>query len=184
MMLLIMRVALALHCIFRLTSFHSPIREPPAWRREPNRSTRMGRPKMEGTSSGNAMTEIALALAMAFFSIMVLTMVSMGVAENKTPAVAGAMLAPAADDAKAAAVKPRTDDVIVVYHGGRFYNRDLQPVDPSSINTSGRALLALSPALPMGEAIAVRTQINVSNLIVSTLDSRWLKTLEGMTHDR
>ena len=108
----------------------------------------------------------------------------MGVAENKTPAAAGAMLAPAADDAKAAAVKPRTDDVIVVYHGGRFYNRDLQPVDPSSINTSGRALLALSPALPMGEAIAVRAQINVSNLIVSTLDSRWLKTLEGMTHDR
>ena len=139
---------------------------------------------MEGTSSGNAMTEIALALAMAFFSIMVLTMISMGVARNKTPSVAGAMLAPAADDARAATVKPKTDDVIIVYHGGRFYSRDLKAVDPSSINTSGRVLLALSPALPMSEAISVRARINVRNLIVSTLDSRWLKTLEGMTHDQ
>ena len=139
---------------------------------------------MEGTNPGNAMTEIALALAMAFFSIMVLTMISMGVAENETPAAAGAMLASAEYDAKAAAVNPRTGDVIVVYHGGRFYNRDLEPVDPSSINTSRRVLLALNPALPMSEAISVRARINVGNLIVSTLDSRWLKTLEGMTHDQ
>ena len=33
---------------------------------------------MMGSDSGNAMTEIALALAMAFFAIMILTMVSMG----------------------------------------------------------------------------------------------------------
>ena len=137
---------------------------------------------MEGTSSGNAMTEIALALAMAFFSIMVLTMISMGVAENNNPAVAGAMLTTAADDAKATTVKPQTDDVIVVYHDGRFYSRDLKPLDPSSINTPNRVLLALNPALPMAEAISVRTQINVSNLIVSTLDSRWLKKMESMTH--
>ena len=32
---------------------------------------------MTVSSSGNAMTEVALALAMAFFSIMILTMVSM-----------------------------------------------------------------------------------------------------------
>lgn len=139
---------------------------------------------MEGTSSGNAMTEIALALAMAFFSIMVLTMISMGVSENKAPSAAGVMLAPAADDAKAAAVKPQTDDVIVIYHKGRFYNQDLKRLDPSSINTSGRVLLALSPALPMSEAVSIRARINVSNLIVSTLDSRWLKTLEGMTNDQ
>ncbi len=137
---------------------------------------------MEGASSDNAMTEIALALAMAFFSIMVLTMISMGAVENNNPAVAGAMLTPAADDAKAATVKPKTNDVIVVYHSGRFYSRDLKPLDPSSINTSGRVLLALNPALPMAEAISVRAQINIRNLIVSTLDSRWLKTLEGMTH--
>ena len=38
---------------------------------------------MADSSYGNAMTEIALALAMAFFSIMVLTMVSMSAAPEK-----------------------------------------------------------------------------------------------------
>ncbi|MEK9673064.1 MAG: hypothetical protein VW268_11270 [Rhodospirillaceae bacterium] len=33
---------------------------------------------MDGSHYGNAMTEIALVLAMAFFSLMVLTLVSMG----------------------------------------------------------------------------------------------------------
>ena len=38
---------------------------------------------MGETHYGNAMTEVALALAMAFFSIMILAMVSMGAAHNK-----------------------------------------------------------------------------------------------------
>lgn len=140
---------------------------------------------MDGTNSGNGMTEIALALAMAFFSIMVLTMISMGVAENKTTSAVGAMLAPSASGtAKAATLQVRTDDTIIIFYGGRFYGRDLKPLDTSSINTSERILLALKPDLPMSEAISARARINASNLIVSTLDSHWLKTLEGMTHDR
>jgi hypothetical protein len=137
---------------------------------------------METTSSGNAMTEIALALAMAFFSIMVLTMISMGATSENVPDNIGIILSPAAGSVKAATLKPQTDDVIVVYHDGRFYNHDLIPLDPASINTSGRVLLALNPALPMNEAISIRAQINVTNLIVSTLDSRWLDSLEGLTH--
>jgi hypothetical protein len=136
---------------------------------------------MEGTNSSNAMTEIALALAMAFFSIMVLTMISMGVTQNATPVAAGAMLAPAASDAKAATIKPQNEDVIIVYHGGQFYSRQLKPLNPAFITTTGRVLLALDPALSMSEAISARAQINVTNIIVSTLDSRWLKTLEELT---
>ena len=137
---------------------------------------------METTSSGNAMTEIALALAMAFFSIMVLTMISMGATSENVPDNMGIILSPAAGSVKAATLKPQTDDVIVVYHDGRFYSHDLIPLDPASINTSGRVLLALNPALPMNEAISIRAQINTTNLIVSTLDSRWLDSLEGLTH--
>ncbi|MBL6929462.1 MAG: hypothetical protein ISR44_09855 [Rhodospirillales bacterium] len=48
---------------------------------------------MEDTGYGNAMTEIALALAMAFFSIMVLTMISMGVGEGKIDPAVGAVMA-------------------------------------------------------------------------------------------
>ena len=126
------------------------------------------------------MTEIALALAMAFFSIMVLTMISMGVGKGEGPAVIGAVLAPpAAESTEAAVVKPQTDDVIIVYYGGRYHDRDLKPMDPANVNTTGRVLLALDPALPMSEAIQARGRINVENLVVSTLDDRWLTTLRS-----
>ena len=40
---------------------------------------------MSNSSQENAMTEIALAMAMGFFSVMVLTAISMGVPAPKTP---------------------------------------------------------------------------------------------------
>ena len=129
------------------------------------------------------MTEIALALAMGFFSLMVLTMISMGAGKSDNPAVAAAMLAPSTPAAaEASTVEPTTEDMIVVYHGGGFFDRDLKPVDPAAIATTGRVLLALDPALPLAEAMAARTRINVANLIVSTLDDRWLTTLRSKTH--
>ena len=39
---------------------------------------------MSGNDGGNAMTEIALALAMAFFAIMILTMVSMSAGNSSS----------------------------------------------------------------------------------------------------
>ena len=142
---------------------------------------------MEGTvddsNQGNAMTEIALALAMGFFSLMVLTMISMGAGKSDIPSVAAAFLAPSIPAAAdAATVAPSSEDMIVVYHGGRFFDRDLKPVDPSAIATTGRVLLALDPALPMAEAMTARTRINVENLVVSTLDDRWLTTLRSKNH--
>ena len=136
---------------------------------------------MDNTSYENPMTEIALALAMAFFSIMVLTTVSMGVSEKNS--AAGTMLAPARKGTvKAATIRAQINDIIVVYHGGRFYDRGLKPVNPLTINTSRRVLLALDPTLPLSEAISARAQINVGNLIVSTLDDHWMKTLRNMNH--
>ena len=51
-------------------------------------------------SQGNAMTEVALALAMGFFSLLVLALVSMGAGRGKETSATAAVLAPPA--AKAA----------------------------------------------------------------------------------
>lgn len=137
---------------------------------------------MEDTGYGNAMTEIALALAMAFFSIMVLTMISMGVGPAESdPAVTAAVVAPSAPEtAPAAAIVPDGKDRVVVYYAGKYMDRDLRPVDPAGLHGSGRVILALDPALPMSEALAARARINVENLVVSVLDDRWLTSLRGL----
>ena len=133
-------------------------------------------------SADSAMTEIALALAMGFFSIMVLTMVSMGAGssdEDPAEAVNSVALAPAQTEAGAESgqVRPVAEDVIIIYFQGRYLDQNLSPLALESLPAEGRLILAVAPDLPMVEAMAVRARINRENLIVSTLDERWMKAL-------
>ncbi len=137
-------------------------------------------------SHNNAMAECALALAMAFFSIMVLTMVSMGAGSRagpaSTPATAERIsIRPStpSDDTRAA---PESGDqgMIVIHYRGRFYDRNLAPLAASAISPDGPAILALDPSLSMAEAIEVRQRIANPDLTVTTLDARWLEALEEM----
>jgi hypothetical protein len=139
---------------------------------------------MGETHYGNAMTEVALALAMAFFSIMILAMVSMGAAGETAKAttesnrIVAAKLAPAAPETPAqATAATRSDDTLLVYHGGRFLDRDLKPADPARMNFSGRVILALGPDVAMAEALAARARIDTDNLVVSMLNETWLRAL-------
>lgn len=136
----------------------------------------------------SAMTEIALALAMGFFAIMVLTMVSMGAGQpDQTPekegSVAAAKLLPNADSGAAspAATEVAADDRIVIFHDGRFLDTALAPVDPASLPPTGRVILAVSPDLPLADAIALRGRIDREDLVVSTLDARWMETLRTLS---
>jgi len=133
---------------------------------------------METGPSGNAMTEIALALAMGFFSIMVLTMVSMGAGTGTASEIVAAALTPPAADAEASArTETQAEDFVVLYHEGRFLGVDLEPLAIADLPSGRRVVLALDPALPMAEAMRVRAMLPSENLIVSTLDGRWLAAL-------
>jgi hydroxymethylpyrimidine/phosphomethylpyrimidine kinase len=135
------------------------------------------------------MTEIALALAMGFFSIMVLTMVSMGAGRIQAPddaertAIAAALAPAAANAAKAARLKPDAEAVLVIYHRGRFYDRRLRVIDPAAEAYEGRVVLALDRALNMGEALAVRARVATPDLVVSTLDQRWTEALTRLPEE-
>ena len=142
---------------------------------------------MGDTHYGNAMTEVALALAMGFFSIMVLAMVSMGAGsavtdtagETEAARSIAARLAPAkasADDR--ATVAPAADDMLLIYFRGTFFDRALTPVDPAGMTFAGRVLLALPPDLAMSEALAVRERVATENLVVSMLNPEWLGALQ------
>ena len=123
------------------------------------------------------MTEIALALAMGFFSIMVLTIISMGAAPQSGKAVAAALLTPSSNADSAVEVESR--DTIVLYYEGRFLDPQMKPVDPTTIKASGRLILAIDPGLPLGEAMAAREKFSSDRLVVSTLNAEWLRALKG-----
>lgn len=150
----------------------------------------MNRHSARDVAAGDtAMTEIALALAMAFFSVLVLALVSMGGGQNSdTPQTAVEILAasfapPASSDAPAASAVSE-EDKLVIYHQSNFFDRDLQPLsdaelqslsDPS--HTGGRVILAIPPDLPLGEAMEVRARISHPDAIVTPLTDDWMARL-------
>ncbi len=96
------------------------------------------------------MTEIALALAMGFFSLMVLTLVSMGsgIASDQE-AVTAQMATPTETSRPGAITKIRDDELLVIYYGGRLLNRELIPVEPEALKSAQRTVLALPPDIPL-----------------------------------
>ncbi len=139
---------------------------------------------MHSEYQSNAMTEIALALAMAFFSIMVLAMLSMGSAlqveraagPRLTPGIQLAI--PAATGNEAASTRVVDAGEVIVYWRGQFFDGALRPIEPAALDGGDRRVLAIGPDLSIAEAMAVRERIATAELEVTTLDTRWMQILE------
>lgn len=143
---------------------------------------------MGGSPYGNALTEVALALAMAFFSIMVLAMVSMGAGtarDTSRAAKVEAVTAPLSPAIPTTEEKARDggakDDTVVIFWAGHFFDRDLNPFDPAAGAFPGRVILALSPDISVADAMNARGRLATQDLVVSTLDDKWLATLRQRT---
>ena len=141
------------------------------------------------SATDNAMTEIALALAMGFFAIMVLAIVSMGagatppngVAEipNKKRIMTSA-LAPASSPDAAGTTTVSSKDRLVIFYDGRFYDDTLEKILPENLGRGGRVILAVPPTLSMSESLGARAELSIRDLIVTTLDRAWIKRLKDL----
>lgn len=136
---------------------------------------------MSSSTQENAMTEIALAMAMGFFSVMVLTAMSMGVSAPtaKSQSIISAVLADSGPAPAHGKVDKLTKkDVLVVFDGSRFFGRDLKPINVATIDGSKRVVLAVTPDLSMAQAIEARRKIAATQLVITTLDGPWRRALE------
>ena len=143
---------------------------------------------MEESTSGNAITEVALALAMAFFAMMVLAMVSMSVpARNQITENSEAVTIEAVAVVDSAAKDSTTsqpmvaEDRLIIFHAGNFYDRQLHLLNPVDLDDSdSRIVLAMAADLSLQASLAARAQIPVKNLIITQLDSKWQQTMEEL----
>lgn len=137
-------------------------------------------------TSGNAMTEIALALAMAFFAIMILTMVSMGASDQVKATEARpetARLVPAksavAND-NTAPTEPIPNNRIVIFAHGQFYDGQLQPITPTDIALIEQPILAVAQDLTLSQVLAAKRRLPAPDIAVTTLDQRWVSALKEL----
>ncbi|WP_135075458.1 hypothetical protein [Terasakiella sp. SH-1] len=142
---------------------------------------------MSDTTQTNAMAEIALALAMGFFSIMVLTMVSMGsgmvtqgtastIKEEPISLAKTAEKTPPSEEQGAGAQVKHED--LVIFYNGMFLDHRLKPISSVQISRREKIILAVSPDLPMSETMQVRSQISSNDMTVVMLNDMWLNALK------
>jgi hypothetical protein len=137
----------------------------------------------------NAMAEIAFALAMGFFSILVLTLVSVGSGLTVGPTGSSAARLSVSPAAPIESAGPASEgplaapvlqaDNLVIYYAGQFFDVALRPVDPKRQSARPGLVLAFDPALPLVETIRAREKISAPDLMVTVLDQRWLDRLKA-----
>ena len=136
----------------------------------------------------NALSEMALALAMAFFSIMVLTLVSMGGIAKGDPVAD----VPASDrlniaspplpsqGAAAERVRKVSRSAMLIFFQGRYLDADLKAVDPQTWRPAEPAFLAVPPSQSLAGVMAAKARLGIPDITITTLDKRWLTRLKEL----
>ena len=133
----------------------------------------------------NPLSEIALAMAMAFFSIMVLALISMGgiVAENANPQVlesARHTIVQSKTTNNGKQAKSTEKSAFLIFYNERFLNSSFEIVEPKSWIPDGEPVLALPPTATLGDTVAAKAALPFPNIIITTLDDRWLNRLKEL----
>ena len=148
---------------------------------------------MQDTTS-SAMTEVALGLSMAFFTLLIVALLSMSVPKvtsNKSTTIA-------TDTTPEDLKKNKTIDVkidskannnknthstsqFVFYYLDNFYDRSLVLRTISSFSQDKTLIVAVNPQLTFAEVFNLRQKINHPKLSITTSNEAWRARLKQVT---
>ena len=128
-------------------------------------------------TESNALTEVALALAMAFFAIFVLTAVSMGLpqAEAVKPGIEISTIEFSSQVGETRTLQE--EEMLVIYADGAYFDQSLKLFEPQRF-PQGRYVLAVSPAVSLVEIIEARQRIASGDVSITLLDEAWMARLK------
>ena len=135
----------------------------------------------------NALVEISLALAMAFFALLVVALVSI-TAPDQQPAEkpVNASTVPEGFDLTAEAPNrlqnKEADPRILLHYQGRWFDLAGDPLDPALLSRDARNLVvALSPDLTLADAQKAQEAVRHidANPTLTTLSHAWVRRLES-----
>jgi hypothetical protein len=139
----------------------------------------------------NALAEIALALSMAFFSILVLALVSMGGSQGETAQTVakvaidqGAALSQSQAHSQAQGESKTVEadaQNLLIFFKGDYFDSALKKINPEAFAQKETVIVAVDPALSMTEALAAEKQVPAKRKTVTTLDARWIAALKEKT---
>lgn len=138
-------------------------------------------------SSTHAMTEVALGLSMAFFSILILALLSMSVPQKdvskaeSTDSQESVELSPIAlSNSENEQTDGASTQRLVFYYQGQLYSRELQKLDLPSLQDGNDTVIAVPENIAFVELMRLKKSFAQQNVSVTMLDQAWLSRLQAL----
>jgi hypothetical protein len=144
---------------------------------------------MQDTST-QAMTEVALGLSMAFFSLLILALVSIGLPQTadtlasdtkqdslKMDPESSMTLAQQAPAKDASAEQTGSQPKFVFYYQGAYFDERLQEVKVETIATNDDTIVAVSSTLAFAEVMQVHKDFAHMQVQITAMDKAWEEAL-------
>ena len=124
---------------------------------------------MLSDEGGNPLAEVALALSMAFFSLMILMLVAVlnSPPTNQQIKIGNDGTSP---------ISEKMD--LFVYSGGQLYDKNLTRLNVVALPADQKILLAVDPQLELSAVLEIVGKVGHQNLQITKLDAAWQARLK------
>ena len=127
----------------------------------------------------NPLAEVALALAMAFFSLMILMLFAM----VNAPKADATDVSPATMEMAVESLDPPPDNEerhLVIFTDGGFFDEDLNRLDPAAIDPAQPVILAVSQQMPISRITGFQRRYPDLTIEIAELTPDWEERIAGM----
>ena len=127
----------------------------------------------------NPLAEVALALAMAFFSLMILMLFAM----VNAPKADATDVGPATMEMAVESRDPLPDDEerhLVIFTDGGFFDENLNRFDPAAIDPAQPVILAVSQQMPISRITGFQRRYPDLTIEIAELTPDWEERIAGM----
>ena len=127
----------------------------------------------------NPLAEVALALAMAFFSLMILMLFAM----VNAPKADATDVGPATMEMAVESRDPPPDNEerhLVIFTDGGFFDEDLNRLDPAAIDPAQPVILAVSQQMPISRITGFQRRYPDLTIEIAELTPDWEERIASM----
>ena len=123
--------------------------------------------------NNNALTEVSLALAMAFFSIMVLSIYALSqshISQNKKKI-------DIINENKNPPKNEVNDDILIYYLNNNYYDKNLKKINLKEIKNFKKVILSVSPKISLENLFKIKSKIGNRNIKITQFDEIKIKNI-------
>jgi biopolymer transport protein ExbD len=134
---------------------------------------------MQDTTS-SAMTEVALGLSMAFFTLLIVALLSLSVPKTSIKNSNQLPISNTVSIESKGKSSVINDVQFIFYFNHQFYDQTLALRDTDSFTQENPLVIAVDPKLTFAEVVALKQQIKHDKLSITTLSTAWHSRLQQM----